>query len=288
MTDPMKELFDNLNQSTPAPKQQAENKAVFLATAHRMSVTSEGDKRHQRVNTHITTGDLPMKFRFNRKRMSVIVVLFATLMVAGGVLANSIFNFFSQADSDNTHLQVTVSTLDANQFVLNNNAKLPTFFDNLAQALASTPYHAKAPQSLPAGYRFINATYDEQTYELNLYYQCGSSGFTISQGPFTEGQSFGGIEVGASANVIPVNLGDGGQYVRGGWSTVDGTSAPAIDWNHTTQANIDLVWSNEIPQHNLLWILGPIHYSYTVNISPTDTACSLSQEDIIAIAQSMR
>jgi len=288
MIDPMKELFDNLNQSTPVPKNMAENKAVFLATSQRMNVTSADDKRHQRVNTTITKGDLPMKLRLNRKRISVMVALFAILMVAGGVLANSIFNFFSQANSDNTNLQLTVSTLDANQFVLNNNAKLPTFFDNLAQALASTPYHAKAPQSLPAGYRFINATYDEQTYELNLYYQCGSSGFTISQGPFTEGQSFGGIEVGASANVIPVNLGDGGQYVRGGWSTVDGISAPTIDWNNTTQANIDLVWSNEIPQHNLLWILGPIHYSYTVNISPTDTACSLSQEDIIAIAQSMR
>lgn len=286
MTDPMKDLFDNLNQSTPAPKNMAENKAVFLATAHRMSVTSGEDKRHQRVNAYITKGELPMKFRFNRKRTSALVVLFAILMVAGGVLANSIFNFFAQADTDNMDLEVTVGTLDSSQFTLGN-AQLPAFFDNLAQALASTSYDAKAPQAIPAGYQFTTATYQTQSNELFQNYQCGDASLSLSQRPLGQDEGFS-LSVGASASIIPVNVGDGGEYVRGGWVTDGDAPAITLDGNTstTTTTNVELNWSNELSQHTMMWTENGMLYSLSTSVS--EGACALTQADILAFANSLK
>lgn len=282
MTDPIQDIFDTINQTVPAPKQQAENKAVFLATAHRLRVTSQRVARHQPMNVYNTKGEFNMSF--NRKRMSVLVVLFAILMVAGAVFANSIFGFFNQADSDNSNLEVTVGELDTTQFTLANNAQLPAFFDNLAQAVASASYSAKVPTALPSGYQFTNATYHAPSGELFQNYQCDSANITFIQRPLADGESFGGIEVGASANIIPVNLGDGGEYVRGGWSTDGDTPMISLDGNTTT--NIDLSWSNDLPQHSLMWTENGMMYS--VQTSGNTGACNLTQADILAFANGLK
>lgn len=282
MTDPLHDVFDTINQTVPAPKQQAENKAVFLATAHRLRVTYQTAVRHQQVNAHYKKGEFTMSF--NRKRMSVLVVLFAILMVAGAVFANSIFGFFNQADSDNSNLQVTVGELDTTQFALVNNGQLPAFFDNLTQAVASASYSAKAPTALPSGYQFTSATYHAASGELLQNYQCDSANITFIQRPLADGEAFGGIEIGASATIIPVNLGDGGEYVRGGWSVDGDTPTISLDGNTTT--NIDLSWSNELPQHSLMWTENGMMYS--IQTSGNTGACDLTQADILAFANSLK
>lgn len=282
MTDPIHDVFENINQTVPAPKQQAENKTIFLATAHRLRVTHQTALRHQEVNTYDTKGDIQMSF--NRKRMSVLVVLFAVLTVAGAVFANSIFGFFNRASSDNSNLQVTVGELDVNQFTLTDDVQLPAFFDNLAQAIASTSYPAKTPSTLPNGYQFVSATYDAQSGELLQNYQCGTANISFSQRPLATGEVFGGIQVGASATIIPVNLGDGGEYVRGGWS-VDGDT-PALSLDTNTSGNIDLVWSNDLPEHHLMWADNGMVYG--IHTSGNTGTCDLTQADMLAFANSLK
>jgi len=286
MTDPMKDVFDTLNQSTPEPQNMAENKAIFMATAHRMSVTSDKLARHQHMNANDTKGVLPMKLRFNRKRVSVLVALVAILTVAGGVLANSIFNFFAQADTDKMDLEVTVGTLDTSQFTLGN-AQLPAFFDNLAQALASTSYDAKAPQNIPAGYQFTNATYHAPSGELFQNYQCGDASLSLSQRPLGQGEEFS-LSVGASASIIPVAVGDGGEYVRGGWLTDSDTPSISLDSNNTAPVttNFELNWSNDFPQHAMMWTENGMLYSLSTSVS--EGACELTQADILAFANSVK
>jgi hypothetical protein len=280
----MKDVFDTLNQSTPEPQNMAENKAIFMATAHRMSVTSEKLARHQHMNANDTKGVLPMKLRFNRKRISVLVALIAILTVAGGVLANSIFGFFNQAPTDTNNLQITWNQADMN--TINHNA--PAFFYTLEYAMSSTDYDSKAPQAIPNRYQFFNATYNANSGDLSQYYQCDTSGITLSQRPLRAGEVFGGAEVGASATIIPVAIGDGGEYVRGGWVTDGDMPIITIDRNTraTTTTNVGLTWSNDIPQHILMWTENGILYSLQTSV--IQNGCNLTQADILAIANSLK
>ncbi|HRF95597.1 MAG TPA: hypothetical protein PLZ51_10395, partial [Aggregatilineales bacterium] len=252
-----------------------------------MSVTSEQLARHQHMNANDTKGVLPMKLRFNRKRVSVLVALVAILTVAGGVLANSIFGFFNQAPTDTNNLQITYGQVDMNNIQM----EVPAFFYTLEHAMSSTEYYSKAPQAIPSRYQFYNATYTASSGDLSQYYQCETSGITLSQRPLRAGEVFGGVEVGASATIIPVAIGDGGEYVRGGWLTDGNTSTLVLDSSAmntmtNTTTNVNLTWSNDIPQHTLMWTENGI--LYTLQTSVTQGGCNLTQADILAIANSLK
>jgi hypothetical protein len=281
--DPIQEIFDSLNDETPAPTNMAENKAIFLATAQRMSVTSQPSVRHQRVNANHTKGVLPMKLRFTRKRLSVFVAVFAILLVGGGVLANSLMGYFNRASSDSNNLQITYRQMDMNTIQMD----APAFFYTLEYAMSQPPYKAKAPQLVPNRYQFYQATYNENSGDLNQYYQCGTSGITLNQRPLRAGEVFGGVEVGASATIIPVNIGAGGEYMRGGWVTEGNTPTISINANTPpTTTNVDLTWSNDVPQHTLMWTENGILYSLQTSV--TEGGCNLTQADILAIANSLK
>ncbi|MCU0481476.1 MAG: DUF4367 domain-containing protein [Anaerolineae bacterium] len=284
MTDPMKDLFDNLNQSTPAPKNMAENKAVFLATAHRMNVTSEGDKRHQRVNAYITKGDLPMKLGFNRKRTTITVVVVAILMMAGAVLASGIFRFFRQSESNTDVITSRVGEMTHVPATF-----VPaTIIGSLEFALSKPPYDAKAPTFLPEGYTFGQAIYDAQfEHYLSLGYKCKNGAFNIDQIPLPDGGYIvSSFEVGADGVIEVVDVGDGGEYVRGGW--VRESDGRVVD--HGAQyyfqiKDIPIVWSNDLNQILLIWKDGDMSYQLTASFA--DGECALSKEDILAIANSL-
>ncbi len=184
---------------------------------------------------------------------ALAVVVLLALIVPLTSLAQQVFHFFTQAETD---------TVDKAVFLA------PTFeapalndLTNIEQASAVAGFAIRLPQELPGEIQITAASVNPGS--VSVTYSDGQTTLVFLQGMKTESSSFY-VGAGAKVEAVPVD-GVMGEYVRGGWQRVgDG-----------------LVWDNNAGSALLFWEKEGVRYGLLVE------AGEMARETLIRIADSL-
>lgn len=220
-------------------------------------------------------------------KMRYMLLIAAVLVLAGATFASQIIDLIVPGDDDTRTIQLSYDPppeVDA----LSQREALPTLnpedIDN-----NGIPYTPIIPDQLTEHYELISSEYFEIDGMHISEYRCpGNWGLFFTQTPIAEEEleDYQPLEVGASAEIITVDInGVQGQYVKGFW-VVQRDEPLSMD---EPRAEATMIWNNDIPFHELVWIkdgfIYNIHTSagHTGEIRPTP--CILTMEELVEVAR---
>ena len=175
---------------------------------------------------------------------------------------------------------------------------VPYYYGTVEQAEAKAGFDIRAPTLLPDDLilRVVNYSPEEQLVTLGYSRPDTAllnSRLSVLMGPVTNGWSdHPFLAVGASADVIPVQFAgaDGqvtGEFVKGFWMT--SPSAPALTFEATPTA---VEWDSDLPVCRLRWQEDDMVYEIWSGLwlrqQREHDSCPLDQQELVAIAESMR
>lgn len=156
-------------------------------------------------------------------------------------------------------------------------------YHTLSDISARTSFPLRAPTYLPPGFRFANATWDEQVELVSLTY--GATSSAPSAGPFSRSltlmqlpaEEYRPLPVGLDANIEVVTVGGAaGEYVTGYW---------AGDWLAPDDER-HLRWL-PFPGQILAWREGDMVYVLGVDQNPMPEEQPLARDELLAMAQGL-
>ena len=273
------EIFQILQTGVPSPPHQVLAREKFLAEARRL-----GDEQPISHDQPILqkTGH---GFHLNRKWLPTMSFLTLILLIVGIVVAQQIFDFFRQSETDQQAIPVRFGT--GGQIV--NTPK------TLEEAVKLVDYEIAVPTFVPEAYQFGEVYYWREENSLSIHYQCGTfRELILAQRPMSsnEAANLNQLDVGASASIETVAIGDTtGQYVRGAWIVKDNIRALAATAIAGTPIPAQSVWENDSELQTLYWYADGILYVLSNIGSRIDVGtageCTLDKDDYAAVANSM-
>ena len=235
-------------------------------------------QQQTKMITPIVVNDQPSLFRYVRPLTTVAAVLILVVIVMLTVppvrtLAQNIIDtLFFRAESDKQVLATPFErTIDPTPTFIVPTPEPP----DLDEARRSVNFPINVPRWLPAGYQMVSAEgYD--TY-ASIFYQHPDRfgiGLTIYPLPYVHR-----LEVGASAEVIDVQIGDTvGQYVpRGAWIAITETDGETLRYTGE-------IWDPTVNYQRLRWINDGLVY---ILATPLGAVSNLTMDDMVRIAESV-
>lgn len=265
----------------PPPMQQAHHRAAFLEQARTLRVSSAPLVRLERVNGHSPKEERRMTAQ-SLRRTVLLIALFTALLVAGGVLAQEIIEFFTQGEDDTTTIEVYFEPITDSEIM----TPFPHYLQELTYQAGFDVY---IPTYLPGGYSFAGSTGSRSNHSAAIIYEC--QGWQIGIGqlhvPLAEAPR---NEVGASAIIETIPLGENtGQYIRGTW-----LDHPVL-WNSSeAPVTVNAEWTNDTDFQSLVWYQDDTFISiHTLGFSDSRElfaadGCTLDKDDYVAIAYSLQ
>jgi hypothetical protein len=276
--DPLEMALDALR-AVPPPAQQNQHRAAFLAEAERLRVSSVPAMRLEEMNGDHTKEERRMKANKLRRNLLLVAIL-AALLVAGGVLAQEIIEFFTQGEDDTTTFEVY--PVDGEIVTV-----------NTPSPIEDAGFEVWMPSYIPDAYVLERSEYYSGG-GTTLTYRCGDVwAFSINQRPVApEDVPDIRSEVGASAVIETVPIGEViGQYVRGHWVTPP-SQMPDSDAAPGTPISVPGIWTNFSSWQQLVWYEDAFLYKISTSGGLTNSIafppCSLSKGDYVAIANSLQ
>ncbi len=115
------------------------------------------------------------------------------------------------------------------------------------QVEAQAGFDVLVPAYVPAGYELQDVYYDEGGKLVSQFYMRNGLGFNLVQ---MQAQSAEPLEVGASAEIIEVTIGDVvGQYVEGNWTVTSTRDGDTVTFAGQT-------WDSDFPFSQMRWQVG--------------------------------
>jgi hypothetical protein len=280
----MEDYIDRLQQGqNPPPTSDEERLASEL---HALSRSISADFI-DRLEQELLKEKPPMKtIKFRR----LVAVMAAVMMIAVvPTLAQDIHDFFTQSDDDTQSITVSVMEgipTDVEVIEVEPDAE-GNIVINPYEPLEDAPFAAWQPTDLPTGYTLEDSGYLPMGEATTLTYVCGMSRVSIFQRQmsaeqFEMEQDMLRTQVGASATVESIPLREvTAEYVQGRWS------APGInlDLEPGESAEVQQEWVNDPAAHSMAWYEDGFFVRITT--IPADD-CTLSREDVVTLAASMR
>lgn len=234
------------------------NEAILLRLFRRAQMQPSQHFCERMANAPWATHSSPASARLSFSRLlaataSAVVVVFL-IAVPFRSLAQQVFHFFTQADSDTIGNPVLVEP-----------TVIPPALGDLADVQRASEvagFAIRLPQDLPPGLQIVSAAVNPDS--ASVTYSDGPATLIFLQGIGMKSTSTFYVGVGASVEAVLVD-GVTGEYVRGGWR----------------QAGDDLVWDNTRPESLLFWEKEGIRYGLLVETG------EISPETLIRIADSL-
>lgn len=272
----IQEIFDTLNEQIPAPQRRDAHRAALLEEANRVSSDVFVRLNDQKT---ATKGKNSMKFRY-------MMLIAAILVLAGATLASQIIDLIVPGDDDTRTIELFYDPAPMTATPIDTMV-LPTL-DPANINSGDMPYTPIIPEQLTERYELFSSEYfDIDGMHISEYRCPGNWGLYFTQTPITdeELEDYQPLEVGASAEVITVDInGAQGQYVRGFW-VVQRDDPLSED---EPRAEATMVWNNDIPFHELVWIKDGFIYNIHTSSGSTGeyrpTPCELTMEELVEVA----
>jgi hypothetical protein len=162
-------------------------------------------------------------------------------------VARQIIFSFLPASSDHIEIQVSLSN-PGDLFHFSDPANFPfTIQEIREQAGFSVKDIIHAPEDLI----LIGSRFDPGYHTVTILYQGDNYKLFITQRPIGKGEDV--FSIGSTAQVNLVTLGDHqAEFVTGGWKAISTQTSPASQ-PPGTQASINAIWDNNLPQYTLRW-----------------------------------
>lgn len=235
-----------------------------------------------------------MKRLYTRQTRLIAAVLLGMLLAGGfwatpslRALAQSVIEFFSPRTTDTQAGSVFAGGGEPPPQSSN---PYPLSLDELT-ALAD--FDVRVPSFMPEQYHFGGGSYRSAMHDVEMIFYCPIAPWSlmIVQRQIDEPEP--PMEVGASAIVEDVTIGDTiGQYVRGMWETrVDPQLIPTPG-GEVKELPSTRIWTNDSAWQRIVWREDGINLMISTGSGTmggdTPPLCALTKADYVAIAQHMQ
>lgn len=271
-------LQDALEEQIPASQIDLLPAVQLHLVAGKTSYLQQGENMNKRPSKQLAFCVLTL----------VLVLALTFLTPQGRAFAQNILQFFVRADSNS--LPVPTEPVDwveltagvpqphvastprpAIAIFASDCGEFPTPTCSVEQIREKVDFTVKELSDIPEGMYFIGATGGPDSIFLKYEFENHTGGLTIFEELWTGKPAEGTSEVGASALVEKVQIGNlAGEYFRGSFAMKDGDPVT--------------VWDPDFPAETLRWVDGDI--SYTLGYDFT-TQMPFGKERLVALAQGM-
>ena len=240
--------------------------------------------RHAPWHQNLTRADYTSKKSATERLSSlgfvsatIATILILVLLIAFtpiGVYAKDLINFLLRAEENEITITITIPA----QYTSIGTRSLEAAKFSIAEVQAHAGFDILQPNSLPDGFIFYGANYDERLDTIELYYGGQNDWFIITQ-------KKGKIDfqrIGASATIHLIPIGDTlGEYVQGVWIVASDNESIIQTSLPGTEVALNAFWDSQLQQSMLRWKNGDILIEI---LSFSD---QIDLEALIIIAESM-